>query len=79
MDVKADWVNKMRTHADSSGYARQSGNPVVCTGDCGVNDNQRPFTPDASLEILNWFKQQGCYVIDGVLTCPTTPNGGRPQ
>ncbi|MER5485914.1 xylosidase, partial [Streptomyces sp. NPDC002812] len=51
---------------------------MVCIGGFGVNDNQRPFTPDASLEVLNWF-EQGCYVIGGVPTWwPTGDRDARP-
>ncbi|OQQ13162.1 xylosidase [Streptomyces sp. M41(2017)] len=67
-EIKADWTNKMRQHAGSSAYARQNGKPVVCVWGFGFNDGQRPFTPDASLDVVNWFKQQGCYVIGGVPT-----------
>lgn len=67
-EIKADWTNKMRQHAGSSAYARQNGKPVVCVWGFGFNDGQRPFTADACLDVLNWFKQQGCYVIGGVPT-----------
>lgn len=67
-EIKADWTNKMRQHASSSAYARQNGKPVVCIWGFGFNDGQRPFTPDACLDVVNWFKQQGCYVIGGVPT-----------
>lgn len=67
-DIKADWTNKMRQHTSSSAYARQNGKPVVCVWGFGFNDSQRPFTPDACLDVINWFKQQGCYVIGGVPT-----------
>ncbi|NEB75927.1 xylosidase [Streptomyces sp. SID14478] len=67
-DIKADWTDKMRTHTASASYARQNGKPVVCVWGFGFNDNQRPFTPDACLDVVNWFKAQGCYVIGGVPT-----------
>ncbi|CAM5275286.1 hypothetical protein SAVIM338S_00047 [Streptomyces avidinii] len=67
-DIKADWTNKMRTHTASPAYARQNDRPVVCVWGFGFNDNQRPFTPDACLDVVNWFKAQGCYVIGGVPT-----------
>ncbi|WP_030460875.1 discoidin domain-containing protein [Kitasatospora sp. NRRL B-11411] len=67
-DIKADWTGKMRAHTASSAYARQNGRPVVCIWGFGFNDNQRPFTPDQCLDVLNWFKAQGCYVIGGVPT-----------
>ncbi|MFJ4717383.1 discoidin domain-containing protein [Streptomyces sp. NPDC088785] len=67
-DIKTDWTAKMRAHTASPAYARQNGRPVVCIWGFGFDDNQRPFTPDACLEVVNWFKQQGCYVIGGVPT-----------
>ncbi|MET7346235.1 discoidin domain-containing protein [Streptomyces sp. NPDC087866] len=67
-DIKADWTAKMRAHTASSAYARQNGKPVVCIWGFGFNDAQRPFTPEACLDVLNWFKAQGCYVIGGVPT-----------
>ncbi|MFE6886747.1 discoidin domain-containing protein [Streptomyces sp. NPDC057694] len=67
-DIKADWTNKMRAHTGSSAYARQNGKPVVCIWGFGFNDAQRPFTPDVCLDVVNWFKAQGCYVIGGVPT-----------
>ncbi|HEY3483041.1 MAG TPA: discoidin domain-containing protein, partial [Streptomyces sp.] len=30
--------------------------------------NQRPFAPGPCLDVVNWFKAQGCYVIGGVPT-----------
>ncbi|WP_236061621.1 xylosidase [Actinacidiphila acididurans] len=65
-DIKADWTNKMATHTASSAYARQNGKPVVCIWGFGFNDNNHPFTADACLDVINWFKGQGCYVIGGV-------------
>ncbi|MFI5866797.1 discoidin domain-containing protein [Streptomyces sp. NPDC051546] len=67
-DIKADWVNKMRAHTGSPAYARQNGKPVVCLWGFGFNDSQRPFAPEVCLDVLGWFKQQGCYVIGGVPT-----------
>ncbi|WP_198167947.1 hypothetical protein, partial [Herbidospora yilanensis] len=34
----------------------------------GFNDPGRPFPPAPCLEVINWFKAQGCYVIGGVPT-----------
>ena len=49
-------------------YAVQNGKPVVCIWGFGFNDNQRPFAPAPCLDVINWFKSQGCYVIGGVPT-----------
>lgn len=67
-DIKADWTAKMRSHTASPAYAKQNGKPVICIWGFGFNDAQRPFTPDQCLDVVNWFKNQGCYVIGGVPT-----------
>ncbi|EEF58369.1 fibronectin type III domain-containing protein [Pedosphaera parvula] len=64
-EIKTDWTNKMAALTASPAYARQSGKPVVCIWGLGMNDQNHPFTPDVCLDIVNWFKSQGCYVIGG--------------
>ncbi|GIE35349.1 lectin [Actinoplanes italicus] len=66
--TKTDWTTKMSAHTASSAYARQNGKPVVCIWGFGFNDDGRPFTPAQCLDVVNWFKAQGCYVIGGVPT-----------
>jgi len=60
-DVKTDWTNKMSMYASSSAYAHQNGKPVVCvwlaTSDLPVSQ---------LVDIVNWLKSQGLYVIIGV-------------
>ncbi|MFG2379115.1 discoidin domain-containing protein [Streptomyces sp. NPDC048504] len=75
-EIKTDWTNKMSAHTASSAYARQNGKPVVCIWGFGFNDPNHPFTPDACLDIVNWFKNQGCYVIGGVPREWRTGTGG---
>jgi chitodextrinase len=65
-EIKADWTSKMSAHVASSAYARQNGKPVVCIWGFGYNDNNHPFDAAACLDVINWFKGQGCYVIGGV-------------
>ncbi|MGW0915302.1 discoidin domain-containing protein [Streptomyces sp. NPDC002784] len=67
-DIKADWTTKMRAHTASPVYARQNGKPVVCIWGFGFDDAQRPFIPAQCLDVVDWFKAQGCYVIGGVPT-----------
>jgi F5/8 type C domain-containing protein len=67
-EIKTDWTSKMSALAASSAYARQNGKPVVCLWGFGFTDDGRPFTPAACLDVINWFKAQGCYVIGGVPT-----------
>src|SRR6266511_681808 len=65
-DIKVDWTNKMSAHTASPAYARQNGNPVVCIWGFGFNDGNHPWDPASCLDVVNWFKGQGCYVIGGV-------------
>jgi len=67
-DIKADWTNKMSAYTSSSAYARQNGKPVVCIWGFGFNDANHNFTAAECLDVVNWFKSQGCYVIGGVPT-----------
>src|SRR5690349_16424613 len=65
-EIKTDWTTKMSAHTASSAYARQNGKPVVCIWCFGFNDTNHPWTADVCLDVINWFKGQGCYVIGGV-------------
>jgi chitodextrinase len=67
-EIKADWTNKMSAYTSSAAYARQSGKPVVCIWGFGFNDANHPFDTASCLDVINWFKGQGCYVIGGVPT-----------
>jgi hypothetical protein len=78
-EIKTDWTTKMSAHAASPAYARQNGKPVVDIWGFGFNDPGRPFAPAACLDVVNWFKSQGCYVIGGVPTYWRTGiNDSRP-
>ncbi|MFJ5220839.1 discoidin domain-containing protein [Streptomyces sp. NPDC088354] len=65
-EIKTDWTTKMSAHTSSPAYARQNGKPVVCIWGFGFNDDNHPFSVGACLDVINWFKAQGCYVIGGV-------------
>jgi hypothetical protein len=65
-EIKTDWTNKMSALTSSSAYAKQNGKPVACIWGFGFNDDNHPFTAAACLDVINWFKGQGCYVIGGV-------------
>jgi hypothetical protein len=67
-EIKTDWTSKMSAHTASSAYARQNGKPVVCIWGFGFNDANHNFTAAACLDVIDWFKGQGCYVIGGVPT-----------
>ncbi|MEV6367988.1 discoidin domain-containing protein [Micromonospora musae] len=66
--IKQDWTAKMSAHTASPAYARQNGRPVVCVWGFGFDDDGRPFAPAPCLDVVQWFKAQGCYVIGGVPT-----------
>ncbi len=65
--LKEDWTNSMLNtlHLTSSpAYAKQNGKPVVCI--YGMGYTRWPATADAALDMVNWFKSQGCYIIGSV-------------
>ena len=67
--IKNDWTNYMVAQINittSPAYARQNGKPVVCIWGMGFTD--RPGDDVTCTEVINWFKNQGCYVIGGVPT-----------
>ncbi|MFD4566286.1 xylosidase [Streptomyces sp. NPDC058475] len=65
-EIKTDWTDKMKAYTSSSAYATQNGKPVVCVWGFGFNDDKRDFSASACLDVVNWFKNQGCYVIGGI-------------
>jgi len=67
--IKMDWTNYMISQiniTNSPAYAKQNGKPVVCIWGMGFTD--RPGDQTACIDVINWFKTQGCYVIGGVPT-----------
>jgi hypothetical protein len=78
-EIKADWITKMSAHTASSAYARQNGKPVVAIWGFGFNDANHPWSAGVCLDVVNWFKGQGCYVIGGVpREWRTGVDGSRP-
>ncbi|MBB2745153.1 UNVERIFIED_ORG: chitodextrinase [Microbispora rosea subsp. rosea] len=67
-EIKADWTTKMSALTASSAYARQNGKPIVGIWGFGFNEDKHPSDPAACLDVVNWFKAQGCYVMGGVPT-----------
>jgi len=65
-EIKTDWTSKMSAYTSSTAYAKQNGKPVVCIWGFGFSDNNHNFTTTACLDVINFFKGQGCYVIGGV-------------
>ena len=67
--VKADWLNTIASSSalnllTSSAYAMQNGKPVVSI--YGLGYAQHPSSAAQALDLINWFKNQGCYVIGSV-------------
>ncbi|MEV4110928.1 hypothetical protein [Nonomuraea sp. NPDC049695] len=67
-EIKTDWTAKMSALTASPMYARQNGRPVVGIWGFGFNEPKHPSDPAACLDVVNWFKAQGCYVMGGVPT-----------
>jgi hypothetical protein len=67
-EMPADWTNVMSQYASSSAYAHQNGKPVVGIWGFGFNDSNHPWDATTCLNVVNWFKSQGCYVMGGVPT-----------
>lgn len=70
-EIKSDWKDFMKTHTSSPSYAKQNNKPVVCIWGIGVSG--RPGDPNTWKETIEWFKNEGYYVIIG------TPNNWRSQ
>lgn len=65
--MKADWENTITGSLNllaSPQYAKQNGKPVVSI--YGLGYAHHPSNAAEALEIINWFKAQGCYVIGSV-------------
>lgn len=67
-EIKKDWTEKMKTYISSPAYAKQNDKPVICIWGFGFNDNNHPFSVEQCLDVIDFFKEQGCYVIGGVPT-----------
>ncbi|RYD94833.1 MAG: xylosidase, partial [Sphingobacteriales bacterium] len=69
--LMADWENTIKGSLNllsSPAYAKQNGKPVVCIWGMGYTQQPVPGggDPQECLDVINFFKQQGCYVIGGV-------------
>ncbi|NEB79830.1 xylosidase/arabinosidase [Streptomyces sp. SID14478] len=77
--LQKDWtdtVNGTLHLPDSPAYAREGGKPVVHLW--GLGFPNRPGTVESSLELVNWFKSKGAYVIGGVPRGWRTGAGAKP-
>jgi hypothetical protein len=77
-DLKSDWTDHIvgELHlTDSPAYAKQDGKPVVCIWGLGYTGH--PGTPASTLDIINYFKGKGMYVIGGLGNDWRTADGTR--
>ena len=65
-ETKADWTNKMPALTASAACARQDGRPVVGIRGFGFDDANHPWSAAACLDVVDWFRRQGCHVMGGV-------------
>jgi hypothetical protein len=66
--IKDDWTTKMKAYAASPAYAKQNGLPVVGIWGFGFDDDNHPWSAAVCLDVINWFKGQGVYVMGGTPT-----------
>ena len=64
--IKIDWTNTIKSMGGlnllaSSAYAKQNGLPVVSI--YGLGYASHPSSAAQALDLINWFKAQGCYVV----------------
>jgi hypothetical protein len=67
-EMPADWTANMAKYISSPAYAHQNGKPVVGIWGFGFNDTSHPWTAAACQSVINFFHNQGCYVMGGVPT-----------
>ncbi|RFU83102.1 xylosidase [Streptomyces triticagri] len=74
-EMPADWTDMMRAHTASPAYALQNGKPVVGIWGFGFDEPDKAWPAPACLDVVNWFRSQGCYVMGGVPTHWRTGTG----
>ncbi len=70
-EIKYDWSQVMIGQlqiTNSTAYAIQNNRPVVGIWGMGFDDENHPWDTNTCIEVINWFKNQGCYVMGGVPT-----------
>lgn len=68
--IRKDWetlVDGASKLTQSSQYLKQQGKPIVQLWGIGVDGNFKR-KPEEALELIQWFKQEGYYVIGGLPT-----------
>lgn len=70
-EIERDWQDVIigRMHITSSpAYAKQNDKLVVCIWGMGFNDSNHTVDAATCINVIDWFKSHGCYVIGGVPT-----------
>ncbi len=74
--LRHDWDEVLHV-TDSSAYARQDGRPVVLLQGLGFADGAG--TVAQAMDVIDWFKARGCFVVGGVPTGWRTGAGLKPN
>ncbi len=74
--IRRDW-SELKRVTGSPAYAHQDGRPVVVLRGVGFTD--RPGTVAETMDVIDWFKDQGCYVVGGVPAGWRTGAGTKPN
>ena len=71
--IKMDWVYNVeqKNLTTSPAYAKVGNKPVVQLWGIGMKGGKNPGTAAETIDLINFFKARGCYVIGG------TPRGWR--
>ena len=75
-EIKTDWLDKMQKYTESSAYAKQNEKPVVGIWGFGFNDSNHSWSAAVCLDVIRWFRDQGCYIMGGVPTYWRTGQSG---
>ena len=78
--LQRDWTAVLQGQlhlTDSPAYVREGGRPVVVLRGLGVPGG--PGTVAETMDVIDWFKAQGCYVVGGVPAGWRTGEGTRPN
>jgi hypothetical protein len=63
--ITYDWINRARSYTNSPNYLFHKGKPLVVVWGMG-KDTRWPASPKVALDIVNFFKTNGCTVMGGV-------------
>ena len=75
-EIKADWTSKMSAHTASRPTRSRTASRWCASGASASTTANHPWDAATCLDVVNWFKSQGCYVIGGVPREWRTGTGG---